>query len=319
MKKMLKYFAASTVLGLAFLRVSLAATGDLQVLHAFAPSTQGGSRPTSAPIEQAGILYGMTPYGGVSNYGVIYSVRLSDLHYTNLYAFRGPDGQHPFGSLLGYAGQFYGMTSQGGTNEDGVIFRISPAGGDYTILHQFNDQDEMDGAAPWSSLVESNGVLYGTTYNGGTNNRGVVFSLLPDGSGYTNLHRFRGGAADGKHSKGDLLVDGSMLYGMTCEGGGFNAGTVFAMGIDGQSFTNLVEFTGMPGNGRNPCGRLAKIESTLYGLVHSTEGNAGSIFGVSTEGGAASFLKAFSGGVDDGGVPEGSLTRYASKLFGMTR
>jgi len=44
-----------------------------------------------------------------------------------------------------------------------------------TVLHSF--VDGSDGAYPMSDLTDLNGVLYGTTYQGGAANLGTVFSL----------------------------------------------------------------------------------------------------------------------------------------------
>ncbi|HEX4158175.1 MAG TPA: hypothetical protein VHY79_06845 [Rhizomicrobium sp.] len=35
-----------------------------------------------------------------------------------------------------------------------------------------------DGATPFANLIAVNGVLYGTTYTGGTNGDGAVFALM---------------------------------------------------------------------------------------------------------------------------------------------
>jgi uncharacterized repeat protein (TIGR03803 family) len=299
--------------------VAFASVGDYQTLHEFAPSENNGSRPVAAPIESGGYLYGMTPYGGFTNWGVVYSLRLSDNQYTNLHVFSGLNGRLPLGSPLLYNGMLYGMTCLGGTNNDGVIFRMATNGTGFTVLHHFDDRNENDGAGPWGSLIETNGILYGMTYNGGLTNRGVIFSILPNGTGYTNLHRFVGGAGDGKHPKSDLIADEGVLYGLANEGGSNNAGVVFRMAVDGSGYSNLYEFTSKPGNGLNPYGKLVKDGTSLFGTVGPVNGNAGSVFYLSTEGGDATFIHTFSAGANDGGVPEGGLIRKDEKLYGLTR
>ncbi|HBA85683.1 MAG TPA: hypothetical protein DCZ95_16500 [Verrucomicrobia bacterium] len=319
MKKKLIWIQAVWVMAMAAGTAAMAAPGDYQTLHQFVPSANNGSRPVAPPVELGGYLYGMTPYGGFTNWGVVYRLRLSDNQYTNLHAFGGLDGRHPFGSLLPYGGLLYGMTSLGGTNNDGVIFRMDTNGAGYAVLHHFDAENENDGALPWGSLITTNGILYGMTYNGGPTNRGVIFSMQPDGTGYTNLHRFVGGAGDGKHPKGDLIVDNGILYGIANEGGSNNAGVVFRMASDGSGYANLYEFTGKPGNGRNPVGQLVKDGTSLFGTVGAAQGNAGSAFYLCTDGGAATFIRSFTSGANDGGVPEGSLIRHDTKIYGVTR
>src|SRR5579862_1009064 len=47
-----------------------------------------------------------------------------------------------------------------------------------------------DGAVPYSTVILSGNVLYGTTYQGGSNGAGGVFSVHIDGTHFTNLHSF---------------------------------------------------------------------------------------------------------------------------------
>ncbi len=319
MKKNVAWIQTVCAVVLAAGTAVLAAPGDYQTLHEFIPSAQNGGRPVAPPIEQGGHLYGMTPYGGYTNAGVVYQLRLSDRHYTNLHAFGGSDGRHPFGSLLFHEGWLYGMTSLGGTNNDGVIFRMATNGSGYAVLHHFDSENENNGAVPWGSLIETNGILYGMTYNGGLTNRGVIFSIHADGTDYTNMHRFAGGAGDGKHPKGDLIVEDGILYGLANEGGYNDAGVVFRMAVDGLGYSNLYEFTSQPGNGCYPSGKLVKDGTSLFGTVGPASGNAGSVFYLSTAGGAATFIRPFTGAADDGSVPQGGLIRHDTKLYGVTR
>ncbi len=78
-------------------------------------------------------------------------------------------------------GNFYGTTQEaGGTNcannpnHCGTVFKITPAG-ELTTLYRF---DYSDGKWPIAGLVQAtDGNFYGTTYTGGANGDGTVFSL----------------------------------------------------------------------------------------------------------------------------------------------
>lgn len=304
---------------LMLIAVAVSASGDYQVVHDFASGSSGGARPMAALVSGGGSLYGMTPYGGVSNWGAVYRVNLADSNYVHLHSFTGPDGKYPLGPVLLSGTNLYGMTSRGGSNDGGVIFRVGTNGTGFTVLHHFDGDDENNGAAPWGGLVESAGALFGMTYNGGVTNRGVVFSIGADGAGYTNLHRFLGGAGDGKHPKGGLLHEGNRLYGMTSEGGADNAGVVFCMAADGSGYTNLYEFTGDSGDGRNPSGNLVADGGWLFGMAGPGEDNAGVAFCIGTNGGTMNFMWYFGGSENDGSDPYGGFIKHDTKLYGATR
>ena len=134
----------------------------------------------------------------------------------------------------------------------------------YTDLYGFSIYSgfppaNSDGALPQGSLVITNGILYGTTYEGGSNGVGTVFAVKADGSGYAGrLHSF--GAlsptvgetnADGANPHGNLTLADGVLYGTTYDGGFHGAGTLYGTsslgGIDG----NVFSFT-LPGVSQPP-------------------------------------------------------------------
>src|SRR5262245_64092779 len=113
-------------------------------------------------------------------------------NYQRLKSFgvRGATEFAPLGLIEGSDGKLYG-TLGGGTNDAGTVFKLNKDGSGYTILRWFTGTGG-DGASP-SGLVEGqDGVLYGTTLGGGTNDAGTVFKLNRDGSGYSVLRRFTG-------------------------------------------------------------------------------------------------------------------------------
>jgi len=87
----------------------------------------------------------------------------------------------------------------------------------YKVLYRFTGED---GANPFgaSLIFDAAGNLYGTTYNGGSGNRGTVFKLTPHANGtWTEsvLQSF-GGGADGAGPFGGLVLDAAgNLYGAT--------------------------------------------------------------------------------------------------------
>jgi uncharacterized repeat protein (TIGR03803 family) len=100
------------------------------------------------------------------------------------------DGAYPQATLvMDTQGNLYGTTAAGGTGAPcscGTVFKLDPSGNE-TILHSFTGG--TDGASPDAGLVlDAQGNLYGTTYNGGLDTCsadysdsgcGVVFRLAP--------------------------------------------------------------------------------------------------------------------------------------------
>ena len=169
--------------------------GALTTLYSFC-SLSGcadGSGP-SAPLIQGtdGNFYGTTDFGGAganctssSGCGTVFEITPEGV-LTTLYSFCSQsgcaDGSGPSDLLLATNGNFYGTTGEGGVyatlgGGSGTIFKITP-GGTLTTLHSF---DGTDGGEPNGLVQATNGILYGTTYEGGSSNTveccGTVFSL----------------------------------------------------------------------------------------------------------------------------------------------
>ena len=86
-----------------------------------------------------------------------------------------------------------------------------------------------------------------------------------DGTGYTVVKSFAG--SDGSYPRGELVLCGETLYGLTWMGGGANTGTVFRVGINGSDFRVLKNFAGgMDGN--FPAAGLALCGDTLFGATY---------------------------------------------------
>lgn len=155
----------------------IAPDGTETVLHAFAGGGDGSYPQTGAGVvkDRSGNLYGTTYTGGASNEGTVYKIA-PDGTETVLHSFTGgSDGDYPISDLLiTRAGRLYGTTSSGGDSNKGTVFALDPDGTE-SILHSFSGGS--DGAFPRGRLTHGrNGLLYGTTYQGGPS-YGTVFSV----------------------------------------------------------------------------------------------------------------------------------------------
>jgi uncharacterized repeat protein (TIGR03803 family) len=152
----------------------ITSVGEFNTLHSF--DGTDGANPTGTLIQATdGNLYGTT-----YEPGTVFRISLNGL-LTTLASV-----PYPLAGLIqGTDGNFYGTTAGGGNTNDcdggcGTLFEIT-TGGALTTLHSF---DNTDGNAPSAGLAQAtNGVFYGTTFEGGslTCNSpygcGTIFSL----------------------------------------------------------------------------------------------------------------------------------------------
>ncbi len=249
---------------------------------------------------------------------------------TNLYSFGSlPDGEHPRAGLVqGTNGNFYGTTYDGGTNNLGSVFRLTP-GGSYASLYSFGSQP-LDGTHPSAGLIQgSDGYLYGTTVNGGTNNFGTVFRLSLSGS-YSNLYLFQGPPNDGE-GPGVGLTRGNdgNFYGVTMGGGAGNSGTVFRFSTNGTE-TMLYSFTGPTNDGSEPLAPLVLgsdgnfYGTTFFGGITNIPSinfvyalGLGTVFRISP-GGSYQLLYLFGSTVPDGFAPGQLVQASDGNFYGVT-
>ena len=132
----------------------------------------------------------------------------------------------------------------------------------------------------------------------------------------TYLHNFEGSTTDGSNPYGDLVSDGTFLYGMTAQGGINNLGTVFKIKPDGTGYSKLLDFSGSA-NGSNPVGSLIIDGAFLYGMTQSGGTHSdGVIFKIKPDGTMYTKLLNFNGA--NGSYPQGSLISDGTFLYGMT-
>jgi uncharacterized repeat protein (TIGR03803 family) len=248
--------------------------GAFASLYSFNNAT--GANPEATLVQASdGWLYGTTYYGGGTNAdGTVFKISTNGA-FTSLHSFNGADGANPGAALIqANDGYLYGTTYGGGSNTIwGTVFKIS-TNGDFTSMYSFG---YSDGGTPESALLQaSDGWLYGTTWNGGTNGRGTVYRISTKGS-LTSLYSFTGGN-DGANPVAGLIQAGNgNLYGTSTEGGASGFGTVFQIALDG-TFTLLYSFSGGD-DGGYPTGSLMAYDGYLYGVtqIGGSSGN-GAVF-----------------------------------------
>lgn len=235
-----------------------------------------------------------------------------------LHSFTGAvdDGAYPHQSLTVSGSTLYGVTPSGGSAGEGTIFKMNTDGTGFALLRSFAG-GAGDGKNPYNAMTLSGSILYGVTHFGGTSTLGTIFRMNTDGTGFSLLHSFAGGASDGDRPFSALTLSGSKLYGTTAYGGSASSGTVFSINADGTDFSLLYSFAGGPGDGAFPQSALTLSGSSLYGMTNQGgASNAGTIFSLGTDGTGYEVIHEF--GAGSGAYPEGGLTLSGSKLYGLS-
>ncbi len=265
-----------------------------------------GDNPLAGLVQaNDGNLYGTTSEGGTNGYGTIFRVTTSGA-VTPLYSFTdGYDGARPYSGLIQASdGNLYGTTVDGGTNGNGTVFRFA-TNGVLTPLYSFTGLH--DGGDPRGGLMQaSDGNLYGTTAEGGTNLDGTVFRITTN-SVFKSLYSFTGGH-DGDFPEATLAqaADGK-LYGTTYEGGTNGFGAVFRITTNGV-LTPLYSFTNGNDGARPVAGLLQAGDGNFYGTTELGGTNDyGAIFRITTNG-LFTPLYSFTDG-HDGSYPEAALVQ----------
>lgn len=198
-----------------------------------------GNSPEGSLVQGAdGKLYGMAR-GGANDKGVIFQFNPTTNVYTKSYDFDGSNGAYPSsdGSFISASnGKLYGITAGGGTNNKGVIFEFDPSTNTYTKRFDFNGTNAEGGDG--KLMQAANGKIYGTTYSGGINSKGIIFEFNLTGYVYTKLYDFDD--TNGSGPLGRLAQNTSgKFYGTTADGGANNTGVFFEFDAATKTYNKL--------------------------------------------------------------------------------
>jgi uncharacterized repeat protein (TIGR03803 family) len=217
--------------------------------------------------------------------------------YTTVYSFHGgSDGSSPVGVAIGGNKALYGVTTGGGaggcdaiySSGCGGVFELAPSGSGWlkTTLFDFNGSNGAQPAA--TPVLGHDGVLYGTTTHGGSDQGGLlggtVFQLTPPANlggtwSETTLYNYPRNYTAQTSPTGQLVIgpNGS-LYGtafnpaFTPIAGQPDGGVVYTLtppGEPGGAWTNsvLYNFALAKAIGLGPEGGLVAVGESLYGTT----------------------------------------------------
>ncbi len=144
-----------------------------------------------------------------------------------IYVFQGqPDAYKPLTGLANIGNTLYGTTYQGGATNEGALYSVTTSGSE-SVMHSF-PTGSNDGYYPEGPLTAVNGTLYGTTYYGGANGEGVLFSITPSNS-YQVLYNFGQTSSDcaSPDTALEYVPSKKALYGVAYRGGTNGEGCIF--------------------------------------------------------------------------------------------
>jgi uncharacterized repeat protein (TIGR03803 family) len=258
---------------------------DFTIVRSFTTNQNDGDYPLNNVIEGSdGWLYGRTSSGGTNDGNSIFRLDRNGTGYRLLHSFNADlqfDGDSYSGLIEGSDGMLYGTTFREGALGKGSVFRLNKDGSGFETLHDFADS-VTDGGYPYGTVYEtSEGVLYGTTSEGGIFDWGTLYKINRDGSGYTLLRHFN--AAEGE---GYLPVappvegPGGWLFGTTYFNEPEETGMIYAVRKDGSGLRFLYTFQDNGTDGIEPNATLLRgSDGALYGTTFYGSGSLyGSVF-----------------------------------------
>lgn len=222
-----------------------------------------GRGPTSSPIVYNGKLYGVTPNGGTSDYGVLYEYDPTTSTYTKN-DMQPIGGAFPISAPTAYNNKLYGMTNASGAGNNGIIYSYDPATGTLTKLY---DVQSAGSWTPTGGFTLYNNKLYGATSGGGTNNVGGIIAYDPVANTATTLVGFL--PSTGYVVNNPLTLYNNKLYGTAMSGGmgPGSRGCVFEFDPATNNYRIVYNFSTAPGaGGFDPKGELTVSGNKLYCL-----------------------------------------------------
>lgn len=243
--------------------------------HYFSGAADDGAGPSDLTVDASDTIYGTLRGGGPDYSGAIFSDDPITGYRIRAFIDRHVVGVLPAGGVTpGPDGMLYGTTAWGGNDSSncGTVFKWDPVTEAFTLLHEFNLN--RDGCHPATPLVLRDGILYGTTSQGGPGDKGLIYSVSIHGENFTTYLPDKG---TGFHA-GGLTPDASgNLWGVAASGGAKDAGGIYRITPAG-AYEWRASFTLKKGS--YPSGRLLLgQDGLLYGNTWNGGANdVGTIF-----------------------------------------
>lgn len=205
----------------------------------------------------------------------------------------------------------WGLAPTGGQYSSGTLYTINTSGANFSVLHHFQPPD---GFTPQGLLLQaSNGMMYGTCYDGGSFSSCTIFKYDPTANTYADVYDFD--IVNGDFPRSGLIeAPSGMLYGAAYGGGTGCTGVLYSFNPVNNQYTKIHTFN----TGCGPKDSPLLVNGVLYGMTYTGgTNNKGVIysFDIST----SAYTDVFDLSTAQGANPEGSLIQMSNgKLYGLT-
>jgi uncharacterized repeat protein (TIGR03803 family) len=286
------------------------ATGTgLTSIYNFDNNALTGTNPAGNVVAVNGKLFGTTPTGAASTYGVLYQLDLTGNQYSLLKEFATVNAMGSQAGLTFAGGKLYGVAR----GSDGFIFEYDPTSGVFTKKAAFNG---TNGSDPYGNMLLVGDRLYGMTMGGGANNKGTIYEYNFRTNTIVKKADFNG--TNGSEPRGGLTQHAGVLYGLTAAGGANDKGVLFEFDAINGLIIKKKDFGGS--DGESPYGSLEVMNNKLYGLTSAGgSGVWGTLFEFDVPTNAYTVKVNFDNNSSvTGANPWGSLRYINGKLYGVT-
>jgi uncharacterized repeat protein (TIGR03803 family) len=277
-------------------------------------------------------LWATATGGGAYGYGTILRADSTGTNFTVVHNFgitdsTNPDGNNPIGKMaMADNGVIYCVTFLGGYADSCTICTYNQVTDSFAMIYQFELTPQY-GDYPVSGIIKgSNGLLYGTTLNGGYIGAGVIYSIDPATNSYTDIFDFGDSLNPGGQGPASELLmaaDGN-LYGIVMQiPDSGNNSLLFSFNPTTRQYKTLYNFNRVEGgNGIRNTALVQGPDQKIYGVFDYTGytgADTGSLPGMlfSYDPTTSQFTDLYDFAIADG-MPTGGLLIANGNIYGET-
>jgi uncharacterized repeat protein (TIGR03803 family) len=236
-------------------RINRDGTGFVVLRHLL---SSGDCRNPAAQLIEAsdGLLYGTAYSGGGLGRGGVFRFNKDGTGYQIISGFNFGGAAFPRQPLSGVIeagdGLLYGVTELGGSANRGAFYGLEKNGSNEILLASFGATAGAPANPEGALLLGLDGfTFYGTTYSGGSSNRGAIFRVTTSTDGtISRLYSAGATAIDPTEPRsGVIQLESGRLAGTSRIGGTTNQGAIFDLTASGTDLQVRHNFGVAPNDG----------------------------------------------------------------------